>query len=121
MGTKGYPSKVKKSKMRLESQRLADTERQRLRVTDTARQEETHPEEQGERQGLEEQWGRRKRRKAGEKRGRGSGEKRKSPTPPAPKSGRLRSGVCHVGEKAREGRTAASKGEIAAFLSLSFQ
>lgn len=119
MGTKGYPSKVKKSKMRLESQRLADTERQRLRVTDTARQEETHPEEQGERQGLD--GGRRKRRKAGEKRGRGSGERRKSPTPPAPKSGRLRSGVCHVGEKAREGRTAASKGEIAAFLSLSFQ
>lgn len=57
MGTKGYPSKVKKSKMRLESQRLADTERQRLRVTDTARQEETHPEEQGERQGLAEQRG----------------------------------------------------------------
>lgn len=54
MGTKGYPSKVKKTKMRLESQRLADTERQRLRVTDTARQEETHPEEQGERQGLAE-------------------------------------------------------------------
>lgn len=53
MGTKGYPSKVKKSKMRLENQRLADTERQKLRVTDTARQEETHPEEQGERQGLD--------------------------------------------------------------------
>lgn len=42
-GAKGYTSKVKKSKARLESRRLADTERQGPRGTETphARQEDT--------------------------------------------------------------------------------
>lgn len=83
MGTKGYPSKVKKTKMRLESQRLADTERQRLRVTDTARQEETHPEEQGERQGLAEQRGRRDGREGRQER-RGEGGVGRGGSPPLP-------------------------------------
>lgn len=81
----------------------------------------THLEEQGERQGTEEQWERRKEKEAEERRGEGEWGEEEVPHAPSSERGRLRARVYHVGGEAREGRAAASKGDIAAFLSPSFQ